>query len=45
MKLFDDFYSENEITQFVQNSTPDEEGNLHLIKGEEDAGWVDLYFE
>ncbi len=45
MNLFSNYYSENETIQFIDKSTPTENNDLQLYKGEEDAGWVKLYFK
>lgn len=44
MNLFNNYYSENKTIQFVDKSTPAENNDLRLYKGEENAGWVKLYF-
>ena len=44
MKLFNNWYPEDETKQFIEKSTPTENSDLRLCKGEEDAGWVRLYF-
>ena len=45
MNLLSNWYSEEEINQFVHKSEPNLNGKLELYKGEEDAGWVKLYFK
>ena len=45
MNLFSNYYPENETIQFIDKSTPTENNDLQLYKGEEDAGWVTLYFK
>ena len=45
MNLFSNYYSENKTIQFIDKSTPAENNDLQLYKGEEDAGWVTLYFK
>lgn len=44
MKQFNNWYPKEETIAFVKQSTPIQNGNLKLYKGEEDVGWVDFYF-
>lgn len=45
MNVFNEWFPENEIKQFINKSTPSENSNLQLFRSKEDAGWVYFYFK